>query len=105
MVTIENFRQLALSFTDAFELPHLELTSFRIPRGIFTTLDIKNNRACLMLSPKDQSVFSAYDSKIIYPVPNKWGLKGAAYVDFKKIRRSVCKDGLKAAYEYISSRK
>jgi len=46
MVSIETFRQLALSFPDAEELPHLEKASFRIRKKIFATLDVKNNRAC-----------------------------------------------------------
>jgi hypothetical protein len=105
VVSIEDFRQMALSFPDAVEKPHFELTSFRIRKGIFATLDIKNNRACLMMTPKDQSVFSAFDNKIIYAVPNKWGLKGATYVDLKKVRKSICRDGLKAAFENISTKK
>src|SRR5258705_10120361 len=83
MVTIETFRQLALSFPGAIELPHFEKTSFRVNKKIFATLDIKNTRACLILSETDQSVFSAYDKSVIYPVPNKWGTKGATFVELK----------------------
>lgn len=79
MVDIEAFRDLALSFPDTIELPHFEKTSFRVNKKIFATLDNKNNRACLMLSEVDQSVFSAHDKSVIYPVPNKWGKKGALF--------------------------
>jgi hypothetical protein len=40
-----------------------------VHKKIFATLDIKNSRACLMLAEIDQSVFSAYDKSVMYPVP------------------------------------
>ena len=90
MVSIEVFRKLALSFENAEEKPHFEKTSFRAPQ-IFATLDIKNEIACLMLSPIAQSVFCAFDKSVIYPVPNKWGKNGATYFDLNMRRTdSVC---------------
>lgn len=97
MIDIETFRQLALSFPEVTEQPHFDRTSFRVKK-IFATLDIKNNLACLMLSEIDQSVFCAFDKSIIYPVPNKWGKKGATYVELKMVNKSMLKDALKKAY-------
>ena len=105
MVNIETFRQLALSFPGAIELPHFEKTSFRVHKKIFATLDIKNTRACLILSETDQSVFSAYDKSIIYPVPNKWGAKGATFVELKNVPKNMLKDALKRAYSKIITKK
>lgn len=102
MVTIETFRQLALALPEVEELPHFEKTSFRINKKIFATLDTKNNRACFLFDPIQQSVFSAHDKTIIYPVPNKWGLKGATYCELKKARKSVVKDALTASYNLIA---
>jgi hypothetical protein len=72
MVDPKTFRRLALSLPESIELPHFEKTSFRTNKKIFATLNIKNKRVCLMLSEVEQSVFSAYDKSVIYPVPNKW---------------------------------
>ena len=105
MVTIQTFRQLALSFPGAIELPHFEKTSFRVNKKIFATLDIKNTRACLLLSETDQSVFSAYDKSVIYPVPNKWGTRGATFVELKNVPKSMLKDALKQAYNKIITKK
>lgn len=102
MVDIETFRQLALSFPETIEQPHFEKTSFRVKKRIFATLDVKNNRACLMLSEMHQSVFSAYDKSIIYPVPNKWGKHGATFVELKTVRKTILKDALKQAYNKIT---
>ncbi|MDQ3111437.1 MAG: MmcQ/YjbR family DNA-binding protein [Bacteroidota bacterium] len=106
MVTEKAFRELAFSFPETVELPHFEKTSFRaVNKKIFATLDVKNSRACLMLSRVDQSVFSAYDKAIIYPVPNKWGKQGATFVELKTVRKSVLKDAMKHAYDKVTARK
>ena len=70
MIHIETVRQIALSFDEAIELPHFELTSFRVKKKIFATLDIKNKRVCIKLSPVDQSVFCTYDNRsyILYQI-------------------------------------
>lgn len=102
MVNIETFRQLALSFPETIELPHFEKTSFRVQKRIFATLDTKKKRACLLLSEIDQSAFSAYNKSIIYPVPNKWGKRGATFVELKTVRKTILKDALRQAYTRIT---
>ncbi len=105
MVDAETFRQMALSFPGAVEQPHFEKTSFRAHTKIFATLDAKKKLACLMLSMVDQSVFSAFDKYVIYPVPNKWGQQGATFVELGKIRKSMLKDALTQAYNKIITNK
>lgn len=99
MVTPEELRQWSLALPDAVELPHFEKASFRVNKKIFATLDIANNRACLMLLPEDQSVFAVYDKAVIYPVPNKWGLAGATFVELSTVPPDLLKDALTVAYE------
>ncbi len=97
MVSITDFKKLALSFHGAIQAPHFDLIAFKVKK-IFATLDEKNERACLMLSTVDQSVFSAFDPKIIYPVPNKWGNQGATYFELNLVRKDMLKDALTQAY-------
>ncbi len=98
MVSVETAKKLALSFEDVVELPHFERTSFRINKKIFATLDEKNKLLCVMLNVINQSVFVAFDKSVIYPVPNKWGLQGATYVELNKVRKDLLKDILGVAY-------
>lgn len=105
MISLETFRQLALALPNAIEQPHFELSSFRANKKIFATLDSKNNRACLMLSETDQSVFAVFDTSIVYPVPNKWGKKGATYFELSKVPKSMLKDALKQAHTKATSKK
>jgi hypothetical protein len=98
MVNIETFRQLALSFPEAVELPHFELTSFRTKKKIFATYHQKINRAMLKLPLVDQSVFCSYDNTVFFPVPGFWGSNGSTFVELEKVKKHVFKDALTIAY-------
>lgn len=105
MIDLKSFRLLASSFPNTIELPHFELISFRVNKKIFATLDTKRNRACLMLSEIDQSVYTDYNPKIIYPVPNKWGQKGATFVELQLVNKKILKNALSQAYNKAISKK
>jgi hypothetical protein len=104
MINIETFRQLALSFPDAVELPHFELISFRIKKKIFATYHSKDSRAMLKLSLVDQSVFCSYDNTIFFPVPGSWGKNGATFVELKKVRKNIFRDALTTAYNNVAAK-
>ena len=103
MISQKDVRDLALSFDTAVELPHFEVTSFRIKKKIFATLNAKENRACLKLSLIDQDVFITTNPGIIFPVPNAWGKQGWTLVDLKKVKKVVFKDALNCAFENVKA--
>lgn len=98
MVSIKAFRQLALAFGETEEQPHFEKSSFRVRKKIFATLDALQHKAVLKLSPIDQSVFCAFDSAVIYPVPGAWGKGGWTIVELKKVPKGLLQDALITAY-------
>ena len=104
MVDVESFRKLALSFPDAREAPHFEKTSFRFKKKIFATLAVKEKRVVLKLTLEDQSVFTAFDNSIFYPVPNKWGRQGWTTIELKLVRQDVCIDAVGQAYGAVSGK-
>lgn len=101
---IEAARQLALSFPGTVEMDHFDIPSFRVNKRIFATLWVKQNRMMVKLSPIDQSVFNAFDPTVFFPVPNKWGLKGATFVELAKVRHDMLQDALNIAYEAVVSK-
>ncbi len=105
MVTINLFREWALSLPDTEELPHFELISFRYKKKIFATYWEKENRAMLKLSEVNQSVFCSFDKTVFFPVPNKWGKSGATFVELKKVRKDMFKDALTTAYNEVAQQK
>jgi predicted DNA-binding protein (MmcQ/YjbR family) len=98
MVSIQTFRELALSFPEAVEEPHFEKTSFRVKKKIFATYNQIENRACLKLSEIDQNVFCSADKTIVYPVPNKWGKQGWTLFILNQVHQDLFIDALTTAY-------
>lgn len=100
-----SFQKLAISFPETEELPHFEKISFRVKKKIWATLNIVNHKACLKLSPIDQSVFCAFDKSIIYPVNNKWGQQGWTIVELSKIKKEMLRDIATTAYNEVAKNK
>lgn len=105
MISIETFRDLALSYPETSEQPHFEKTSFRFNKKIFATLDTEKSQACLKLSESDQHIYCSTDKSIIFPVPNKWGLQGWTFVNLRKVRKDIFKNALKASYNEVAFKK
>lgn len=105
MVSIETARQLALAFPESDEHPHFDKKAFRVKKKIFATLDEKKKRMMVKLSLNDQSVFCAFDEKIIYPVPGGWGRQGATFIELSKIKKPMLKDALTVAFCTIAPKR
>lgn len=105
MVSLETFRQLALSLEQATEETHFQKTSFRIKKKIFATLDSEAQKALLKLSEIDQSVFCAFDKAVIYPVSGSWGKQSWTIVELSKIKKTMLLDALKAAYRNVAPKR
>jgi hypothetical protein len=102
MVTIETARQMALSLPGATEQDHFGMPSFRVNNRIFSTLWVKDNRMMVKLSPIDQSVFNSIAPTVFFPVPNKWGLAVATFVELNNVLPEMLADALKLAYDAIA---
>ncbi len=98
MLSIKTVRELALSFPETDEQPHFDRRAFRVKKKIFATLSEKTMTVNLKLTLVDQSVFCAFDSSVIYPVPGGWGRMGFTSVDLKKVKKTMFKDALTVAY-------
>ena len=98
MSNSNDFRQIALSFADTSEVPHFEKQAFRSKKKIFATLMEAEALGVALLTPAEQYVFCKINEKNIYPVPNKWGLKGATYLVLKNIPKKILQEILRAAY-------
>jgi hypothetical protein len=105
MVTIETARQIALSFAGTDEYPHFDKYAFRANKRVFATLWEVDQRMMVKLSLVDQSVFTAFNPAIIYPVPNKWGLQGCTFFELKDIRQDILTDALTTAWQAVTANK
>jgi hypothetical protein len=102
MVDVETFKKIALSFDGTEQHPHFERIAFKLTgRRIFATLHEENESANIMLSKEEQAVYCSYDKSAVYPVPNKWGLKGATTFELKKVPVELISDALYTAYKTV----
>ena len=102
MVPLDLARNFALSFDHVLEGSHRDVVSFKVKSKIFMTMNAKENRICIRLSPVDQNVFSAFDSSVIYPVPNGWGKYGWTLINLKKVKKEMLKDAVTTAYCHVA---
>jgi len=67
---------------------------------MFATYLEKDNTANIFLTPKEQALFCKMD-KGIYPVPNKWGEKGATTFELDSVPKNIILEALLSAYNTI----
>jgi hypothetical protein len=102
MITAEEFTKLALSFPGTAQKPHFERIGFDvIGKRMFATYLAKDNTASIFLTPEEQTIFCKIDTENIYPVPNKWGEKGATTFDLNKVPKEFVLEALLSAYNNV----
>ncbi|MEO6285882.1 MAG: MmcQ/YjbR family DNA-binding protein [Dyadobacter sp.] len=102
MITGEQFIELALTFAGTAQKPHFERIGFSvIGKRMFATYLAKNNTANIFLTPEEQTIFCEMDSENIYPIPNKWGEKGATTFDLNKVPKEFVMEALLSAYNDV----
>lgn len=98
----EEFREMALEFAGTETVPHFERVGFKvIKRRMFATYLESDNTANIFLSPAEQKVFCKVDKENIFPVPNKWGEKGATTFRLDGVDPSIVREALSSAYSEI----
>jgi len=106
MIDGKTFQEMALSFPNTEQVPHFERRGFKIiGKRMFATYLEKNNTANIFLTPVEQKVFCKIDKANIYPVPNKWGEKGATTFELNAVARELVMEALLSAFNEIIKRK
>jgi hypothetical protein len=106
MIGVDIFFDLVLSLPGTMQKPHFERIGFSvIGKRMFATYLAKNNTANIFLTPKEQSIFCKMDSNNIYPVPNKWGEKGATTFELDSVSKEILHDALISAYNEVVNEK
>jgi hypothetical protein len=105
MIDIETARQIALSLPGTEEYDHFGRPAFKIiGKRTFATIWPAERRLMVKLSLIDQSVFNSFDPAVFYPVPNKWGLKGATFIELSKVRLDMLQDAITTAWQTVSAK-
>ena len=104
MISAAQFAELALSFAGTETTPHFNRVGFRVPgKRMFATYLATDNTANVFLTPAEQSVFCQVDSENIFPVPNKWGQKGATTFVLNSVSKKLLREALRSAYNAVQT--
>ena len=102
MISADFFNEMALSFPGTESKPHFDRVGYKvIGRRMFATYLESNNSANIFLTPEEQLVFCKMDAENIYPVPNKWGEKGATTFILNQVAEGIVLEALSSAYQEI----
>jgi hypothetical protein len=102
MIDMKTFGKMALSFPNSQQVAHFERIGFKITgKRMFATYLEKNNTANIFLNTSEQKLFCKIDKTNIYPVPNKWGEKGATTFELNAVAREIVTEALLSAYNEI----
>ncbi len=105
VIAEKTFIAMALSFPGTEQVPHFDRIGFKVTgRRMFATYLAKDKTANVFLTPHEQRAFCKMD-KNIYPVPNKWGEKGATTFDLKVVSEELVMEALQSAYEDVIKKK
>jgi hypothetical protein len=93
---------MALSFPGTEQTPHFERIGFKVTgKRMFATYLSENNTANIFLTPEEQRVFCKMSAGNIYPVPNKWGEKGATTFEISILPKELIMEALLSAYNKV----
>jgi len=102
MISEEEYLAIALSFPNTEQKPHFDRIGVKvIGKRMFTTYWPENNTANIFLSLKAQASFCKKDRSNIYPVPNKWGEKGATTFELDLVSEKLIREALLLAYNDV----
>src|SRR5882724_534127 len=102
MIGMKAFQEMALSFPHTEQVPHFERQGFKVTgKKMFATYLEENNSANIFLTPTEQKLFCKIDPVNIYPVPNKWGEKGATTFELNNVAKEFVMEALLSAYNEV----
>ncbi|SOC86188.1 YjbR protein [Ensifer adhaerens] len=98
MATAEDFKRIALSLPGTAARPHVDRMAYRV-RRIYATLAPDRLSANLMYGPSDQKRICEARPEAFFPLPNKWGEKGATTVVLDSVTEEELREALERARE------
>lgn len=100
MMTVANFRRIALSLPGAEESAHMGSPDFRVGGRIFATLAAQaQGYGNLMLTPEQQAAFVAEAPEIFLPVAGGWGHMGITHIVLARADEATLHDALETAWK------
>jgi hypothetical protein len=98
-MTTKEFRELALSFSEAIELAHMRHPDFRVGGKIFATLGYPNKDSAMVKLPlAEQREFIRSNPDVFQPAKGAWGRQGSTIVYLPAATIDIVREVLTAAW-------
>ena len=98
-MTVDDFREFALSLPEAIESSHMNHPDFRIGGKVFATLGYPDSEhAVVILDLEQQAKFVAASPKTFAVVKGFWGKRGATQIRLANATRANLRAALGAAW-------
>jgi hypothetical protein len=104
-MTADEFRALALAFTEATEGSHFDTADFRVGKKIFATLRESDGRAVLKLSPDEQQLLVETGQGIFVPIKGSWGLRGWTQVMLGRADAETVRHAMAFAWKSVAPKR
>jgi hypothetical protein len=99
-MTIDDFRQIALSLEGAEERSHMGQPDFRVGGRIFATLaTAAQGYGNLMLTLEQQAIFVEELPEVFIPIPGGWGKNGATHIRLAVANKDILEGALRTAWK------
>jgi hypothetical protein len=105
-MTPEEFREIALTQTEATESAHMRHPDFRVRGKIFATLGHPTEEwGMVKLSPRHQDEFITAAPEVFSSVKGFWGKRGATHVRLSAAKKVIVRKAMRAASSGIMAKR
>ena len=101
-MTIDDFRNIALSLSDALESAHMGHPDFRVRGKIFATIWPDEGWGMVKLTLEQQAIFMQDEPEGFVPVKGGWGRKGTTNVLLGSANTATVRTALVTAWRNIA---
>lgn len=104
-MTADEFRSIALGFSDASEGSHMGHPDFRVHGKIFATLHYPDeNWGMVKLPPEEQHTFVHAHPEVFVPAKRAWGRQGSTNVRLEVVDAGTLTHALGIAWQNVSAK-
>jgi len=105
-MTVDDFRELALSLPEATESSHMNHPDFRVGGKVFATLGYPDDQHGVVILPVDQQAkFVAAAPKAFRAVKGFWGKRGATQILLASATPANLRAAIAAAWRRVAPKR
>ena len=104
-MTYSAFHYLVLTLQEVFAVSHFKRIGYKVSgKRMICTYDDQTGSANIFLTPEQQEKYCVNSPQYIYPVPNKWGEKGATTFEIEHHEIGQVEPAIMSAYRNVMNK-